>query len=355
MEGYSVFWIPFLFGISNNINIFDFVDRININKAFWFLKSGLRRQDRRIFIYLVCVGIATIIWFLNALSKNYTVDLDFSVRYTNLPKNKILVNELPKEFTLHVNSFGFTLLRHKLKLSFSPLVFNVNEFTRNMMETTEQSGYTILTSQYLDEIADQLSNELNVLSITPDTLHFNFDHIVQKNVKVYPHVQIELKKQYQLSGPIRTKPDSITVYGPKSILDTLKQVSTEYQYFKSVSEAIQRNISLVEYDNIKFENQRIVLSIPIEEYTESQLLIPVSIINKPDSINLKLFPNRVKVTYLVGLSRYSEILPGDFKLSVTWNEINPEDSRLKIEILALPPFVKSVKIIPEEVEYLIEK
>lgn len=331
------------------------MDHIDINRFLEFLKSGLKRQDRRIFIYLICVGIATIFWFLNALSKNYTVDLDFPVHYTNLPKNKILVNEPPKEFTLQVNSFGFTLLRHKLQLSFSPLVFNVNDFTRNMMETTKQSGYTIQTSQYLDEIADQLSSELKVLKITPDTLHFNFDQIVQKNIKVYPNVQIELKKQYQLSGPIRTKPDSITVYGPKSILDTLKQVETNYQTFKSVSEAIQRNVSLVDYDNLKFDNHRIVLIIPIEEYTEAQRLIPVSIINKPDSINLKLFPNRVKVTYLVGLSRYSEILPGDFKLSVSWTDLNPDNSRLKVEILALPPFVKSVKILPEEVEYLIEK
>lgn len=331
------------------------MDHIDINRFLEFLKSGLKRQDRRIFIYLICVGIATIFWFLNALSKNYTVDLDFPVHYTNLPKNKILVNEPPKEFTLQVNSFGFTLLRHKLQLSFSPLVFNVNDFTRNIMETTKQSGYTIQTSQYLDEIADQLSSELKVLKITPDTLHFNFDQIVQKNIKVYPNVQIELKKQYQLSGPIRTKPDSITVYGPKSILDTLKQVETNYQTFKSVSEAIQRNVSLVDYDNLKFDNHRIVLIIPIEEYTEAQRLIPVSIINKPDSINLKLFPNRVKVTYLVGLSRYSEILPGDFKLSVSWTDLNPDNSRLKVEILALPPFVKSVKILPEEVEYLIEK
>ena len=331
------------------------MDRLDIHKTFGFLRKGLRRQDKRIFIYLICVGIATIFWFLNALSKNYTVDLNFPVRYTNLPKNKILVNEPPKEFTLQVNSFGFTLLRHKLKLSFSPLVFNVNEFTRNMMETTKQTGYTILTSQYLDEIADQLSSELKVLSISPDTLHFNFDQIVKKTVKVYPNVQIDLKKQYQLSGPIRTKPDSITVFGPKSILDTLSQISTRFQSFKSVSEAIQRNVSLEEYDNIELDNQRIVLIIPIEEYTESQLSIPVSIINKPDSINVKLFPNRVAVTYMVGLSRYSEILPGDFKLSVSWNDINPDNSRLKIEVLALPPFVKSVKIIPQEVEYLIEK
>ena len=331
------------------------MDNNRFNRALGLLKSLIKRQDKRIITYLVCVGIATIFWLLNALSKNYTVDLTFPVRYTNMPKNKILVNEPPDKFTLQVNSYGFTLLRHKLKLSFSPLVFNVNDFTRNMMENTKQSEYTILTSQYMEEIADQLSSELKVLSISPDTVHFNFDQIINKKVKVYPDVQIELKKQYQLSGPVRTKPDSVLVSGPRSVLDTLKQVTTKYQYFKSVSEAIQRNVSLAEYDNLQIENKRIVLNIPIEEYTESQMLIPLFIENKPDSLNLKLFPNRVKVSFLVGLSRYSEILPEDFKLVVTWSEISRDKSRLKVDTQAIPPFVKSVKIVPDEVEYLIEK
>jgi len=331
------------------------VDQIKINRTLGFLKSGLRRQDKRIFIYLIFVGIATIFWFLNALSKNYTVDLDFPVKYTNLPKNKVLVNELPKKFTLQVNSFGFTLLRHKLKLTFSPLVFNVNEFTRNMMETTKQSQYTILTSQYKDEIADQLSSELKVLSISPDTIHFKFDQIIRKKVKVHPNVDIELKKQYQISGPIKTKPDSVLVSGPRSILDTLKQIPTKHQSFKSVSEAIQRNVSLADMDNLTIENQRIVLNIPVEEYTESQMFIPVSVENKPDSINIKLFPNRVKVTFLVGLNRYSEISPSDFRFSVSCKDINPWKSSLKVTSQATPPFVKNVKITPEEVEYLIEK
>jgi hypothetical protein len=223
------------------------------------------------------------------------------------------------------------------------------------MENTKQSEYTILTSQYLEEIADQLSSELKVLSISPDTLHFNFDQIIHKKVRVYPDVKIEFKKQYQLSGTIRTKPDSVLVSGPRSILDTLKQVPTKYQYFKSVSEAIQRNVSLAEIENLKIDNKRIVLNIPIEEYTESQMLIPLFIENKPDSMKLKLFPNRVKVSFLVGLSRYSEILPEDFRLVVSWNEISQDEARLKVESRAIPPFIKSVKIIPGEVEYLIEK
>lgn len=331
------------------------MDQLKINRIFRFLRLVVRRPDKRIIIYLVCVGIATVFWMLNMLGKEYTADLDIPVRYTNLPANKVLTTDLPKKFTLHVNAFGFTLLRHKLSLTFSPLIFNVNDFTRNMMEAGKRPNYIILTNQYLNEITDQFSSDVEVLSINPDTLHFNFDQMIQKKVKVYPNVQVEPKRQYQLSGPIRTKPDSVLVFGPRTVLDTLKQVSTRYRNFKSVSENIQDNVSLVDINDVEIKERQVTVNIPIEEFTESQMLIPISIENKPDSINLKLFPNRVKVSFLVGLSRYSEILPADFKLVVSWNEMDQSRSMLRVETRAVPPFVKSVKIIPDEVEYLIEK
>lgn len=319
-----------------------------------YLASMVMRRDKRIFIYLTCVGIATLFWFLNALSKNYTVDMDFSVRYTNMPENRVLSNNPPEKFTLQVQAYGFTLLRHKLNVSFSPLYFNVNDFTRKIMESGKQTNYKILTNQYLDEIAEQLSSDMKVLGINPDTLYFSFDQIVRHNVKVFPNIKLDLKQQFQQSGPIRTIPDSVIVSGPRSIMDTLRYIPTRPQSFKTVSETIQRNVSLEEIEGVQINTKRVVLNIPIEEYTESQLVIPVAIENKPDSVNVKLFPNRVKVTFQVGLSRYAEILPRDFYLIVHWDEIQNGKNRLKIDSRKIPPFIKSMRILPEEVEFLIE-
>lgn len=340
---------------SNNINIFDFVEKDRSYRFIRWFKLLVSRQDKRLAIYLVCVGIATIFWFLNALNKDYTVDLSFPIRYTNLPKNKILVNEPPKTLKLQVTSHGFTLLRHKLNLTFRPLAFKVNDYTKKLMETTERSRYTVSTKQNLEQIADQLINEIKVIGISPDTIQFIFDRIIDKKVKVKPRVDIEYKKQFQLAGSIKIKPDSIVVSGPQTILDTLAFVQTKPQYFKAASELIQRNLSLEEIENLAFNTKRVVLNIPIEQYTESQMMIPVSIENKPDSINVKLFPNKVKVTFSVGLSRYSEVIPDDFDFSVNWEEISLKDSRLKINVNEVPPFVNSVKISPEELEYLIER
>lgn len=328
--------------------------KIHFDKYLNYLTFKFLRQDRHVFIYLVCVGIATLFWFLNALSKNYTVDMDFPVRYTNMPKNRVLSNVPPSKFTLQVQAYGFTLLRQKMNVSFSPIYFDVNNFTNGMMENSKQPRYNIQTNQYLGKIAEQFSSDIRILAIKPDTLNFNFDQIIRRNVKVFPNVELDLERQYQQSGLIRTIPDSVEVSGPRALLDTLRFVPTRKQLFRTVSETIRRNVSLEEIEGVEIATRRVVLNIPIEEYTESQLLIPVEVSDKPDSVNIKLFPNKVKVSFLIGLSRYAEIKPSDFDLAVAWEDIQAGKSRLKIDSRRLPPFVKSIRLIPEELEFIIE-
>jgi hypothetical protein len=94
--------------------------------------------------------------------------------------------------------------------------------------------------------------------------------------------------------------------------------------------------------------------IPVEEYTEAQQSVPVMLTDTPANVKVKLFPARVKVSFLVGLSRFSEIHPEDFKLAVSYTDIEGGQQRLRIKTVSAPAFLYDVKITPEEIEYLIE-
>ena len=145
---------------------------------------------------MICVGIASVFWVLNALEKEYTVELAFPVRYTNLPKNKMLISDPPRQFVLDVRSFGFTLLRYKLSMAFSPLVFNVGEIAGETMNDENKEHYAIPSRLYKTNMADQISSELDVTTIQPDTVYFQFDQIVTQKKKVIPEVNFQLKKQH---------------------------------------------------------------------------------------------------------------------------------------------------------------
>lgn len=325
-----------------------------INKIAKYLKRVYFRNDKRVAAYLVCVIIATGFWFLNALSKTYTVDIVAPVNYVNLPDNKTLANKQPEKFDLTIRAHGFTILRQKLSFLFMPLEFNVNEMTNNRMKTDRKSRFAFPTQQFLNQLSYKLSNDLEILSMSPDTLFFRFDAMGQKRMKVKPNVQIELKKQFRIAGDVTTKPDSVVVNGPEILLDSLQNLKTEAIRTVGVSEPIHTNTKIMPVKNLYFDPKTVQVNIPVEEYTEAQKSVQVTLINEPDDVKVKLFPAHVKVAFLVGLSRFSGIQSEDFKLTVNYNDILKGKQQLKITAKSTPAYIYELKITPEELEYLIE-
>jgi len=303
---------------------------------------------------MICVGIATGFWFLNALNKTYTVKMVVPVSYINLPNNKTLDNQLPEKFELTIKAHGFTILRHQVSFLFMPFEFNVKEMTNDKMVDSNKSSFAFPARQFLTELTNQLSNEMDILSMSPDTLYFKFGHMGQKWLKVKPMVKVNLKKQYQISGDIKTTPDSVIVNGTQSVLDTMHFVMTNLQSFNSVNRQIRTEASLSKIKEVYFNIQMVVINIPVEEYTEAQLSVPVVVKDHSPDVNIKLFPEKVKVTFQVGLSRFQEIRPEDFKLSVAFSDIRENKQRLKITTESIPDYLYDLKITPDEIEYLIQ-
>lgn len=324
-------------------------------KVAKYLKKIYFRNDRRVVAYLICVAISTGFWFLNALNKTYTEDIVVPVNYINFPNNKTLASKPDGQFDLKVRAQGFTILRNKLSFLFTPIEFNVNELTRNRMQESKKSSFAFPARQFFGDFAYQFSNELEIVSMSPDTLFFKFDIMGNKRVKVQPVLNLSLKKQFLVSGEVETQPDSISVNGAQSTLDTLHCVYTENLQFNDAAKPITEQAKIRPVNGLYYERQSVKVTIPIEEYTEAQQLVPVHLKDQIPGLNVKLFPAKVKISFQAGLSRFSQIHTEDFKLTVSYADIKEGKQRLKITAETTPTFIYSLKITPEELEYLIEK
>ena len=188
------------------------------------------RNDRRIVIFIICLFIATALWFLNALSKNYTTTISYSVKYTNPPENLFLANDPPGQLILEVEAHGFTLLRHKMSFSISPIVLNLSNVTE--AEAPNQTTVSIQTGTLMRRISEQVSSEISVINIEPEFLTFIFDSLYTKTVPVAADVNIRLKPQFFLSGKISVHPDSVQLTGPTSIIQTIDSLKTKSRNFE---------------------------------------------------------------------------------------------------------------------------
>lgn len=310
------------------------------------------KSDRRIFVFAVCLLIATGLWFLNSLSKDYSATVNYPVRFVNPPDELFLTSNPPSRLELKVEAHGFSLLRHKLSLSVSPVVLDLTSIWEE--QGTTQNILTIQTQNLIGRISDQVSSEITINDIAPKVLTFIFDSLAVKNVPVNVNIKPQFKPQFYQNGKITTLPDSIQITGPASVLDTFQSLNTETLEIKNIDSDIEQTVKIIHPKNTSIVEEKIFVKIPVERFTEKEITVPVLVKNKPQDLNIKLFPAEVKISFLVGLSEYENITAADFKAFVDYNEADYDTETLEINIESKPPFIQMLHISPQAVEFLIE-
>ncbi|HWS01404.1 MAG TPA: hypothetical protein VN249_12355, partial [Prolixibacteraceae bacterium] len=262
---------------------------------------------------------------------------------------------LPRNFDLLVDAYGYTLLSYKLRLPFAPIQINVSELIDNVWETGPKDKYTISTRNHLAEIEKQISSEIRILSIKPDSLVFNFSKIVNRKIKVRPDIKLSFENQYSLENEPATIPDSILVSGPENILDTLKFVYTNYMEFKKVARTIEQKVGIQAPKGLNTSTGEVRLTIPVEQNTEVTFEVPIQILNTPSDIIVKTFPGKVKVACRIGLSKYKKLDYSTFRATIDYKTIPVNDARLPVTFESRSDVVLAVSYSPKEVEYILEQ
>ena len=329
----------------------------NSGKSFnQILQHGRIKFDRKLIVFLFFLLLSTIFWFLNELSKNSTTTITYPVMYTNLPRDKILVRELPSRFDLLIEAPGFTLLKYTLSNRLVPLVFDVYAYAPRIMSSRDSEKYYILTSYARERLARQLRSDVQVLAISPDSLILEFGDIVRKTVPVIPDLNIEFSKQFMQSGDITVTPDSITISGPDVIIDTLRQVYTKHLEILQMDQTEIRDVAIESIKNVSFSHKKVDVTIPVEQFTEAVLEIPIENLHVPDTLVLKTFPGTITLSCMVSLSNYDKLSPHQFRAIVDYEGIeNNISNKLKVSLAKTPDYIRSVRFHPINVEFIIEK
>ena len=324
-----------------------------VNRFVKFIKKNNFRIDRNIITYLICVVIATILWFLNALNKDYTAVISYPVKYVNLPQGKHLVTDLPSTLSLEVKAKGFALLGHRISTSFLPITFNVNTCSNHLLEKEEVFEYTLNTNEIKDKISSQLNTEIKLLDITPATIEFKFAQSVEKMVAIRPVVSYTLKRQYILNQ-ITATPDSVLVSGPSTVIDTLQYVSTKQIRLKELGKSVSKEVELLPLRGCTVDDITVKVELEVEQFTETKKTVKLQARHVPESLYLRLFPDNINITYDVGLSNYEKVSNQDFEFYVDYDQTK-SSTFLDVKVGKVPAYIKNLVYSPQKVEYIIER
>jgi hypothetical protein len=302
------------------------------------------------------VLLATVFWFFRSLSLDYEDVILYPVKYINIPENKVITNELPDKLSLKVKAKGRRILLSKLNLNLIPIKFDVNSFTLNNAAIPD--SLYILTNSIKDILSEELEG-IDILKIEPDTLFFHFTTMEVKRVAVRPNCndwQHMFSPQYMINGTVMVEPDSIIISGPGSLLRNISFVPTEPLSFDGLTDTVVMTSALEKQDGISYSQKKVRITIPVDKYTQAEHFLPVIALNLPDSLQLKTFPERVKISYNITLSNYSRVDPEWIMPHIDYRDIsgNP-DEKLRLFLVDTPDMIRAVKFSPEKVEYLLTR
>ncbi len=308
----------------------------------------------KLLTFLFFFLLSAVLWLLNALNQNYKTNLNLAISFINYPKNKILLNDTHKKITLIVEGYGYDLLRYNMKSALSPIHINLNKIKLYPIHNDTNKFY-FLTNEILNQIASQLKQKIKILDIKPDTIYLQFASLYTKKIFVRTMVKISFAKQFINKSPIEISPMQVSVLGPSYILDTLNYIQTKTVVLNNVHSDIDTLIELLPPPHTTVYPKRVRLKVQVEQYTEVTITVPIKTINVPPQYNLRIFPDKVTIKYLVGFSYYKKIKPKDFTVVVDYNDlkINPGE-KLPVHVLHVPQHIYSYQFNPHIVDYIIE-
>ncbi|MDQ1296677.1 MAG: hypothetical protein QG611_655 [Bacteroidota bacterium] len=130
--------------------------------------------NSNILVFTFFLFLSFVFWYLNSLGKELETDIRYPVKYSNLPKDRVLKENLPSRLNLNLKGPGYSILQLKVSGKTSPAVIDFSKAGFKRVPDRESNGYYIVTSGLIPSFNKQLKSVCKVISVKPDTLFFSF-------------------------------------------------------------------------------------------------------------------------------------------------------------------------------------
>ena len=310
--------------------------------------SGAER--RRISAFFTCLVLAVMAWIFVTMSNNYTFPVKITLNYKNHPPRKAFYALQADTVTALVGGSGW----QKLLVNLTAAKKRTVTIDLKKLET---QNFIVLSSQ-LPAINQQAEKNHQIISFSPDTVYFDFTARKVKRVPVILNSKISFEQQFALSGDININPKYVTISGPAAYVDSVKGWKTDSLTVEKANATIKSRLNLLlpKENNVSISPKAVDINVPVDEFTEKTLEIPVKLINNKVYSNVTLLPKKVKVTFTVSLNNYPEI-GADFFEAVT--DLNDWQKNglvtLPIKLRQKPDYCTIVSVQPANVNFFVRK
>lgn len=313
------------------------------------IRSGLKK--RKVKVFLIILLFSTLAWFINNLSQSYNSTTSFELEYVNTPKELLLSSEPKKTIEVKLRALGFQFLgfelrKRKVSIDMSKVLL-------------KDSVYYISPEVYQSQIERQLPNSMTLLEMEKDTLFFDFTTLITKELPVIPRINISLGTNYMMDDSIAVNPPNIKVTGPKKDIDTITGIRTAYLDLEDIEQDFSRDVALIKSKSLEttsFSVKKVTISGTVFRFSEKIVKVPVDVVNLPDDVQVRTFPDSVQVVCQGKLEDIKDLESDDFEVVADYENVSgDENNMLPIQLKDYPKSINNARLLTDEIEFILRR
>jgi hypothetical protein len=302
-----------------------------INSIFNFLRFNKKNWKA----VVLCLFTATVFWFLNALNKSYSANINFPVAFDYDQEKYIPVKSLPHSIRMNVSGLGWDLFRRSSGLKVPSLVIPLERPT----DVRKIVGST------LPALFSTQVEGLQINFVLTDTVYIDIDQRVQRKIWVtIDSVDQYIRDGFGVTGDVAITPDTIWVEGPKKIINTLPEI-----LFITLTNNIDKNFQeevevIMKHRELISRNPPVVdVSFQVEELIEIKDTVRLEIINVPARLRYAFTITEVACTYRVPTSLVSTALSDSVRAVIDLKDVPVGNHKIVPRIDGLPAQARLIK------------
>ena len=312
------------------------------NKVATFLKS------RDVVTFLFFFLLAFFMWYMYSIGTQREISRKIPIKYVGIPEDIQLDKPLPEKLGFVIKDEGKIIWSYKKNL-FDTLVVDLSE-------TFEQNKTLELKfEEQFQKILAHLSPTTKIVELAPNYFTTPYIRLYSKSVPVVLSNAVKMAPQHVMFDTISIQPKRITILGTAEAIDTIS-----YLYIEPILGEFDKTktiiANIIKPDGVELNRPTVNVTIPAEMCTEKEVIVPISLENVPEDINVKTFPAEVKIRFSVSLSHYNSVTEETFKVIFNYDDLNlqnnPTTNALQLDYTS--GYIFNIRLNPSEVEYVIE-
>lgn len=241
-------------------------------------------DPHRPLVMAFCLALSAVLWLVATLGETRTVMIDIPTTVANLSTERALTELPPSTVDVEIEGQGLQLLM---------LYGNRPQASLDVSSGTVDVRSALTLAEGTD---------LDVVSVSPQRINVSTEPRIQRRVPVQSRLNLELAPSHELLGPVRLRPDSVTISGAQSIVESFSLWPTKERTINDVRDSVSTNIALS--DTLEALVDRSITSVQASaragRFTEDSVRIDVEVSGVPSDQNLvALEPSTITVKYRV--------------------------------------------------------